>query len=116
LRKVAAMAYDDDLADRVRKAVAAEIGLTEKRMFGALAFLINGNLAVAASGKGGLMLRTDPVDTEILLREGRAQPFEMHGRRMNGWLSVAADDQTPDDELAEWVQRGVSYAKSLPPK
>jgi hypothetical protein len=110
------MTYDDDLADRVRETVAQEKGLTEKKMFGGLAFLINGNLAVAASSKGGLMLRVDPVETQDLLRDGRAEPFEMQGRKMNGWLRVAADDETPDDELAQWVQRGVSYAKSLPPK
>jgi TfoX/Sxy family transcriptional regulator of competence genes len=110
------MAYDDELADRVRETVGREKGVTEKKMFGGLAFLINGNLAVAASSKGGLMLRVDPTETETLLRDGRAEPFEMHGRSMNGWLRIKADDQTPDDELADWVRRGVSYAKSLPPK
>jgi len=116
VRKTAAMAYDDELADRVRETVAQEKGWTEKKMFGALAFMINGNMAVAASSKGGLMLRVDPAETEKLLRDGRAQRFEMNGRSMNGWLRIDADGATPDDELAGWVRRGVDFAKSLPPK
>lgn len=116
VQKAAAMAYDDELADRVRETVAQEHGLTEKKMFGGLAFLINGNMAVAASSKGGLMLRVDPAETEELLQDGRAEPFEMHGRGMKGWLRIDVDDKTSDDDLAQWVRRGVTYAKSLPPK
>lgn len=110
------MAYDEELADRVREHVEQENGLTEKRMFGGLAFLINGNMAVAASTKGGLMLRVDPQHIESLLQRPGAEPFEMRGRVMNGWLRIAVDAATADDELAQWVRRGVDYAKSLPPK
>ena len=110
------MAYDEELADRVRAQVEQESGLTEKRMFGGLAFLINGHMAVSASGQGGLMVRIDPADTETLLREPNARPFEMRGREMDGWLRVAVDAGAGDDELAPWIRRGVVYARSLPPK
>ena len=113
---LAGMAYDQELADRVREHVEQEKGLTEKRMFGGLAFLINGNMAVSASSKGGLLLRVDPADTERLLGEPRARPFEMRGREMNGWLHVEADASVPDVELARWIRIGVTYARSLPPK
>ena len=110
------MAYDQELADRVREHVEHEKGLTEKRMFGGLAFLINGNMAVSASGKGGLLLRVDPAETESLLREPHASRFEMRGREMNGWLHLDANALATDDELGRWIRRGVTYAKSLPPK
>ena len=110
------MAYDEELADRVRAHVEQERGLTEKRMFGGLAFLINGHLAVSASGQGGLMVRIDPADTETLLREPNARPFEMRGREMDGWLRVDVDAEAGDDDLAPWIRRGVAYARSLPPK
>jgi TfoX/Sxy family transcriptional regulator of competence genes len=116
LRKTAAMAYDQELADLVREHVEHEKGLTEKRMFGGLAFLINGNMAVSASSKGGLLLRVDPAETESLLQQPRARPFEMRGREMSGWLHIDADASVPDDELAQWVRVGVTYARSLPPK
>ena len=110
------MAYDEELADRVRAHVEQERGLTEKRMFGGLAFLINGHMAVSASGQGGLMVRIDPADTETLLREPNARPFEMRGREMDGWLRVDVDASAGDDELAPWIRRGVAYARSLSPK
>lgn len=110
------MAYDEELADRVRAHVEQERGLTEKRMFGGLAFLINGHMAVSASGQGGLMVRIDPADTETLLREPHARPFEMRGREMDGWLRIDVDAEAGDDELAPWIRRGVAYARSLPPK
>lgn len=110
------MAYDEELADRVREHVEHEQGLTEKRMFGGLAFLIDGHMAVAANSKGGLMVRVDPADTETLLREPRARPMEMRGREMSGWLRVDVDADVSDEELASWVSRGVAYARSLPPK
>lgn len=110
------MAYDEELADRVRAHVEQERGLTEKRMFGGLAFLINGHMAVSASGQGGLMVRIDPADTETLLREPNARPFEMRGREMDGWLRVDVDAEAGDDDLAPWIRRGVAYARSLPPK
>ena len=110
------MAYDEQLADRIRAHVEQEKGLTEKRMFGGLAFLINGRMAVAAGSKGDVMLRVDPKDTERLLQLPNASPVEMRGREMVGWLNLDANLISSEDEMAEWIQRGVSYAKSLPPK
>ena len=110
------MAYDEDLADRIRIAVQDHDGVTEKRMFGGLAFLINGNMAVAASGQGGLMLRVDPAETESLVREDGVDRMEMRGREINGWLRVDASATTSDDDLTRWVQVGVGYASTLPPK
>ena len=109
------MAYDEDLADRIRALIAVE-DVVEKRMFGGLAFLVGGHMAVAASGQGGLMVRTEPEETDALLAEPHAQPFEMRGRPMQGWLRVAAEGVRTEAELAPWVQRGVAYARSLPPK
>jgi TfoX/Sxy family transcriptional regulator of competence genes len=110
------MAYDEDLANRIRELVGLEEGLTEQRMFGGLAFLINGNMSVAASGQGGLMLRVDPGDTDKLLEEPHAEPFVMRGRQMQGWLRVNADGLGSKRELERWVKRGVSYARTLPSK
>jgi len=110
------MAYDQQLADRVRELVEHEQGLSEKPMFGGLAFLINGRMAVAVGSKGGLLLRVDPADTERLLQEPHAEPMEMRGREMTGWLHLDAGAITDDGTLDEWIQRGVSYAKSLPAK
>jgi TfoX/Sxy family transcriptional regulator of competence genes len=110
------MAYDEELAERVREVVQATDGLSEKAMFGGLAFLVHGNMAASASGQGGLLLRVDPAMTEELVAKPRAQRFEMRGREMDGWLRVDADASMTDDELAQWVQLGVTYAQSLPPK
>jgi hypothetical protein len=110
------MAYDEELADRVRQVVQDEPGLTERKMFGGLAFLVNGNMAVSASSKGGLLLRVDPADTESLVSGPKVGRFEMRGREMDGWLHVAAEAVGTDDELRWWVRLGVSYARSLPPK
>ncbi len=110
------MAYDEDLADRIRDLVQGEPNLTEQRMFGGLAFLVGGHMAVAASGQGGLMLRCDVEATEELLRQPGAGPMEMRGKRMRGWLRVPADAVESDGLLSTWVERGVSYARSLPPK
>ena len=110
------MAYDEDLANRIRELVQAEDGVSEMRMFGGLAFLIHGNMAVSASGKGGLLLRVDPAQTEALLGEPDAQRFEMRGREMDGWLRVDAGATASDADLARWVSLGVAYARSLPPK
>jgi len=104
------MAYDEALAERIRARVS---GATEKRMFGGLAFLVNGNMAVAASGQGGLLVRVDPDEGADLVASTSARPMEMRGREMVGWLRV---DVASDDELAEWVDRGVAYASTLPPK
>jgi TfoX/Sxy family transcriptional regulator of competence genes len=110
------MAYDVDLAERVRDLVAAEL-VEEKKMFGGLAFLIHGNMSVAASGQGGLMVRVDPSATAELLAEPGATEFEMAGRGpMKGWLRVSSDVLADDTTLATWVMRGVTYARSLPAK
>jgi hypothetical protein len=110
------MAYDVELADRIRAVVQAEPGLTEQRMFGGLAFLIQGNMAVSASGQGGLLLRVDPAQTESLISEPRVRRFEMRGRTMDGWLRVDSEAVESDEDLQAWVGHGVTYARSLPPK
>jgi TfoX/Sxy family transcriptional regulator of competence genes len=109
------VAYDEELADRVRMLNAKERPVA-KKMFGGLAFLIGGNMSVAASGQGGLMVRVAPEETHALLREPGAEPFEMRGRSMQGWLRVQGESLEDDEVLAAWVQRGVTYAKSLPAK
>ena len=110
------MAYDEDLADRIRELIGGEPDLTEKRMFGGLAFLIGGNMSVAASGQGGLMVRVAPEETDALLEEPHAKPFEMRGREMQGWLRVDTEGVSTKPELEPWVRRGVEYARALPPK
>jgi TfoX/Sxy family transcriptional regulator of competence genes len=115
-RDNAAMAYDEELANRIRELVLGEDGVTEKRMFGGLAFLINGNMSVSASGKGGLLLHVDADQTEELARKPHAQPFVMRGREMRGWLRVDPEGLKTKRQLDRWVARGVSYARSLPPK
>jgi TfoX/Sxy family transcriptional regulator of competence genes len=110
------MAYDEDLANRLRELVQGENGVTEKRMFGGLAFLINGNMAVSASGQGGLLLRVDPAETDELAADPNARRFEMRGREMDGWLRIDTDGLSSDRQLEQWVTRGVAYARSLPPK
>ena len=110
------MAYDEELAARIRERLAGEPGLAEKKLFGGLAFLIGGNMAVAASGQGGLLVRVDPEESDTLVETTPARLMEMRGRSMRGWLRVDDADVASDDELAQWVDRGVSYARSLPPK
>jgi TfoX/Sxy family transcriptional regulator of competence genes len=110
------MAYDEDLANRIRELVGGEPRLTEQKMFGGLAFLVGGNMAVAASGQGGLLVRVDPAASDKLVDTTRAEPMVMRGRPMQGWLRVAADDVRTKRQLATWVNRGVTYAKSLPVK
>ena len=110
------MAYDEDLANRIRELLGPERGMEEKRMFGGLAFLINGNMSVAASGKGGLMVRVPPAKTERLLERDHVEPMVMAGRETRGWLRVSADGVKTKRQLQAWVSRGVDYAKSLPAK
>ena len=110
------MAYDEDLAARIRELVAGEPGLAEKKMFGGLAFLIGGNMAVAASGQGGILVRVDPEESDRLVASTGARPMEMRGRQMQGWLRVEAGDVRTKRELSRWVGRGTAYARSLPPK
>jgi TfoX/Sxy family transcriptional regulator of competence genes len=110
------MAYDEDLANRIRELVGSERGVEEKRMFGGLAFLINGNMSVAASREGGLLVRVPPEDTDKLLQRAHVNPMAMAGREARGWLRVDADGVRTKRQLEGWVTRGVGYARGLPPK
>jgi TfoX/Sxy family transcriptional regulator of competence genes len=110
------VAYDEELANRIRELVAAEAGVTEKKMFGGLAFLVGGNMAVAASGQGGLMVRVSPEQTGELVAKPHARPFVMRGREMDGWLRVDDEGVRTKRQLEPWVKRGVAYARSLAPK
>lgn len=110
------MAYDEELAERIRELLADQPDLTEKKMFGGMAFLVGGNMAVAASGQGGLLVRVDPDQTERLLASTAAFPMEMRSRAMKGWLRVDAADVRTRRQLQAWVDRGRAYAGSLPPK
>src|SRR3954470_16942535 len=110
------MAYDEKLAARIRELIGNEPGLTQKKMFGGLAFLIGGNMAVAASGQGGILVRADPAESDALTAEPGASPMEMRGRQMAGWLRVDDEHVAADEALARWVSRGTGYARSPPPK
>jgi TfoX/Sxy family transcriptional regulator of competence genes len=110
------MAYDEELADRIRKLVVGESGLTEKKMFGGLAFLLGGNMAVAASGQGGLLVRVDSAQSDKLVATTNARLMVMRGRSMQGWLRVDPDDLRTKRQLAKWVELGTTYARSLPVK
>jgi TfoX/Sxy family transcriptional regulator of competence genes len=110
------MAYDEGLADRIRELVAKEKGAKEQKMFGGLAFLIDGNMAVAASGQGGILVRVDPAASDKLVSTTKAEPMVMRGKPMDGWLRVDAQSVREKRQLAKWVERGVTYARSLPAK
>jgi len=110
------MAYDEELAGRIRALIASEQGLTEKKMFGGLAFLIGGHMAISASGQGGVMVRVDPDESELLLATTNARLVEMRGRQMQGWMRIDPQDVRTKQQLARWVGLGVAYARSLPPK
>jgi len=110
------VAYDEELAERIRDLVSDEPGLSEQKMFGGLAFLVGGNMAVAASGQGGLLVRVDPAHSDELVAETSARPMEMRGRQMQGWLRVGSDTVQGAPDLAKWVDLGITYARSLPPK
>lgn len=110
------MPYDEDLANRVRELLAEESDVSEQRMFGGLAFLVRGNMAVAASGQGVLMVRIDPSQSERLTARGTARPMEMRGRAMKGWLRVDSSGVRTKPSLRKWVAIGVDYARSLPAK
>ena len=110
------MAHDEDLADRIRALTAGDGDIVEKRMFGGVAFLVGGRMAVAASGQGGLLVRVDPQETEALRERPHAEPFEMRGRAMQGWLRIDMEGVRLEHELEAWVARGVAYARSLPPR
>jgi len=110
------MAYDEALADRIRELLAGEPRVTEQKMFGGLAFLIEGNMAVAASGQGGALVRVDPERSDALVASTNARPMEMRGREMQGWLRVTSEDLRTKRQLAKWVTLGATYARSLPAK
>ena len=110
------MAYEERLANRIRELLVDDADVTEKRMFGGLSFLVGGNLAVAASGQGGLMVRVDPTRSDSLVERSNARPMEMRGRPIQGWLRVDTEDVSTKRQLAKWVNLGVTYARSLPPK
>jgi TfoX/Sxy family transcriptional regulator of competence genes len=110
------MAYDEELADRIRDLIGGETGLSEQKMFGGLAFLIGGNMAIAASGQGGVLVRVDPEQADELVASTSAQVMEMRGRQMRGWLRVSSDDVRTKRQLSKWVELGRAYAHSLPAK
>ena len=113
---ISCVAYDEDLANRIRELIATEPGVTEKRMFGGLAFLVGGHMSVSASGQGGLLIHVDRADTDALLAKPHARPMVMRGREMQGWLRVDAEGIQTKRQLERWVARGVDYARSLPVK
>jgi TfoX/Sxy family transcriptional regulator of competence genes len=110
------VAYDEELAERIRELIGDQPDVTEKKMFGGLAFLIRGNMAVAASGQGGVLVRVDPETSDGLVAKTKARPMEMRGRAMQGWLRVDLGDVRTKRELASWVKRGTAYARTLPAK
>jgi len=110
------MAYDEDLAERIRALVAAERGMSEKKMFGGIAFLIGGNMAIAASGQGGVLVRVDPEQSDQLVATTKASVAVMRGGPMAGWLRVATEDLRTKRQLAKWVDLGTGVARSLPAK
>jgi len=110
------MPYDEELADRLRALLAGQGPVTEKKMFGGLAFLIGGHMSVSASRSGGLLARIDPADTEAALERPHVARMEMGGRSMDGWITVAPEGLRSERELAAWVERSIGYVKTLPPK
>jgi TfoX/Sxy family transcriptional regulator of competence genes len=110
------MGYDEELAERVRHELEGEDGLTERKMFGGIGFMLDGHMAVGVSGQGGLMLRVPPERTDVLLAEPHAVPFEMHGKGMSGWLRIDAEGVAAADDLARWVAVGRDYVRTMPPK
>ena len=108
------MTYDEGLAQRIRDLVGDDLDVTEKRMFGGLTFLVNGNMSVTVSGRGGLMVRLDPLDAEGFLDGRVVVPFEMRGKPMRGWVRVGEAGYATDEQLREWVERSVEYARTLP--
>ena len=110
------MPYDEDLANRLRELLGDEDGITEKKMFGGLAFLLHGHMSVSASGRGGLLARVDPDDTEAMLKKPHVSLMEMGGRTMDGWLRIAPEGIKTKRQLEPWVKRSVAFVKTLPPK
>lgn len=112
----ALVAYDEELAHRIRELIGSRKGVTEKKMFGGLAFLVGGNMAIAASGQGGVLVRVDPEQSDRLVSTTKAEVAVMQGREMAGWLRVADEHVATKAQLGKWVERGTSYAGSLPAK
>ncbi len=110
------MAYDDALAERIRECLQDQPGVTESTMFGGLAFMVDGHMAIAASHQGGALVRVDPADADDLVGTTSAEVAEMRGRPMPGWLRVPADDLGDVAQVAAWTDRSAAYARSLPPK
>jgi TfoX/Sxy family transcriptional regulator of competence genes len=111
------MAYDEELAHRLRELLAGEEAISEQRMFGGLAFLHHGNMSVSASSRGGLLVRIDPEETETVLADPHVRMMEMGGRGpMRGWVHVAPEAVRTKRQLQAWVKRSLAYAHSLPPK
>jgi TfoX/Sxy family transcriptional regulator of competence genes len=110
------VAYDEELAWRIRELLSAERHIDERKMFGGLAFLVGGNMAIAASGQGGVLVRVDPAQSDQLVMTTKAEIAIMSGRPMHGWLRVAAEHLGTKRQLAKWVQLGAAYARSLPAK
>jgi TfoX/Sxy family transcriptional regulator of competence genes len=110
------MPYDEDLANRLRELLAREDAITEKKMFGGLAFLLHGHMSVSASRNGGLLARIDPADTGAALARPHVKLMEMGRRTMDGWITVAPEGLKTERELAAWVERSVAFVKTLPPK
>ena len=108
--------YDEELAGRIRALIGDDPAVSERKMFGGLAFLIGGNMAIGASGQGGILVRADPDESDTLMAATTARPMEMRGREMRGWLRIEADDVGTDAELSKWVDVGSTYARSLPAK
>jgi TfoX/Sxy family transcriptional regulator of competence genes len=115
-RTIAAVSYDAELADRIRELVGSNSDLREQKMFGGLAFLLGGNMAIAASGQGGVLVRVDPAQSDMLVATTNARLMEMRGRQMQGWLRVDPEDVRTKRQLAKWVELGTEYARSLPAK
>ena len=113
---IVTMAYDEDLANRIRELIASEDGYTEQKMFGGIGFMIDGHMAVGVSGEGGLMIHCSKEETEALLAKAGARPFEMRGREMKGWLRVDAESVSKKRALEPWVMQSVAFARALPPK
>jgi TfoX/Sxy family transcriptional regulator of competence genes len=110
------MAYDEELADRIRRLMPDDGGVTEKKMFGGIGYLVGGNLAIGASSQGGILVRVDPAQSDELVSSTHAYPMEMRGRQMQGWLRVDSEHVRTESELARWVELGTTYAGSLPAK
>ena len=110
------MAYDEQLAERIRELVSGEPGVTEQKMFGGLAFLVGANMAIAASGQGGALVRVDPEESDRLVASTDAYLMEMRGKQMRGWLRVDPQHVGMKQQLAQWVEVGTGYARSLPVK